>query len=195
VSNLSNKSRAGVFLDRDGTICEEVGYLNHASRLRIFPFAAAAIQKLNQAGLPVIVVTNQSGVAKKCFPESLVHEVNELLQTRLREQGARIDAIYYCPHVAADNCDCRKPSLGMLQRAAKEQDIDLRRSFVVGDRLADVELGHNAAGRSILVRTGYGEGELEWHAANWPVQPHFVAPTLEEAADWILEQNLLEQAR
>ena len=151
MSNLSDKPRAGVFLDRDGTICEEVGYLNHASRLRIFPFAAAAIQKLNQAGLPVIVVTNQSGVGKKCFPESLVHQVNELLQTRLREQGARIDAIYYCPHAAADNCGCRKPSLGMLQRAAEEHGIDLRRSFVVGDRLGDVQLGRNAAGRSILV--------------------------------------------
>jgi D-glycero-D-manno-heptose 1,7-bisphosphate phosphatase len=188
VAEVLNKSRSAVFLDRDGTLCEEVGYLNHGSRLRIFPFAAAAIQKLNQAGLPVIVVTNQSGVARKYFPESLVHEVHELLHTRLHEQGARLDAIYYCPHAAADNCDCRKPNLGMLRRAANEHAIDLGRSFVVGDRHGDIELAHNAGSRSILVRTGYGEGELAWHAADWPIQPNFIAPTLTEAADWIVEQ-------
>jgi len=193
VVDVLNKSRPAVFLDRDGTICEEVGYLNHASRLRIFPFAAAAIQKLNQAGLPVIVVTNQSGVARKYFPESLVHAVHELLQVLFREQGAHIDAIYYCSHASADNCACRKPKPGMLQRAAQEYAVDLQRSFVVGDRHGDVELAHNAGTRSILVRTGYGEGEVAWHAANWPRQPNFIAPTLTEAVDWIVQQMNLEQ--
>ena len=180
--------RPAVFLDRDGTICEEVGYLNHASRLRIFPFAAAAIATLNRAGLPVIVVTNQSGVARKYFPESLVHEVHELLHTQLREQGAHLDAIYYCPHSSADHCSCRKPNPGLLQRAAREHGLDLKRSFVVGDRHGDIELAHNAGSRAILVRTGYGEGELAWHAAGWPVRPNFIAATLTEAAQWIVEQ-------
>jgi D-glycero-D-manno-heptose 1,7-bisphosphate phosphatase len=165
-----------------------VGYLNHASRLRIFPFAADAIRKLNDAGMAVIVVTNQSGVARKYFPESLLHEVHRLLQTELIANSAHLDAIYFCPHVTADNCVCRKPKPGMLQRASQEHAIDLAKSFVVGDRFGDIELAQNSGARSVLVRTGYGEGELAWHAPTWPVQPNFVAATLTEAAAWILEQ-------
>ena len=181
--------RPAVFLDRDGTIAEDVGYLNHASRFRMFPFAAAAIHRLNEAGLPVIVVTNQSGVGRGYFPESLVHDVNELMTEQLAEAGAKIDAIYYCPHISADNCNCRKPRTGMLDRAALEHALDLQRSFVVGDRYGDIQLARNAQARSILVRTGYGEGELTWHAANWLVQPDFVAEDLMQAADWILSQQ------
>jgi D-glycero-D-manno-heptose 1,7-bisphosphate phosphatase len=180
--------RPAVFLDRDGTISEELGYLNHASRFRIFPFAAAAIRKLNCAGLPVIVVTNQSGVARGYFPESLVREVHTLMLSQLASAGAHVDAIYYCPHASSDACACRKPNIGLLEQAAREHHLDLRKSFVVGDRHGDITLAHNAGARSILVRTGYGEGELAWHAKNWPVQPNFITPSLTEAADWILEQ-------
>jgi D-glycero-D-manno-heptose 1,7-bisphosphate phosphatase len=180
--------RRAVFLDRDGTIAEEVGYLNHASRFRMFPFVAAAIHRLNEAGFPVIVVTNQSGVGRGYFPESLVHTVNQLMTQQLADVGARIDAIYYCPHVSTENCGCRKPKTGMLERAAHELSLDLQRSFVIGDRHGDMELARNARARSILVRTGYGEGELAWHAANWPAQPDFVAADLAQAADWILRQ-------
>jgi len=181
--------RPAVFLDRDGTIAEEVGYLNHASRFRMFPFAADAIHRLNDAGLPVIVVTNQSGVGRGYFPESLVHTVNELMTQQLAEAGAKLDAIYYCPHTSAEKCGCRKPKTGMLDRAAQEHSLDLQRSFVVGDRHGDVGLARNARARSVLVRTGYGEGELAWHAAKWPSQPDFVAEDLTQAADWILRQQ------
>ena len=181
--------RPAVFLDRDGTIVEEVGYLNHVSRFRMFPFVPAAIHRLNESGLPVIVVTNQSGVGRGYFPESLVHAVNDLMTQQLVKGGARVDAIYYCPHTAAENCECRKPKTGMLERAASEHGLDLRRSFVVGDRYGDMELARNARARSILVRTGYGEGELAWHSAKWPVQPDFVAADLAQAADWILRQH------
>jgi D-glycero-D-manno-heptose 1,7-bisphosphate phosphatase len=162
--------------------------LNHASRFRIFPFAAAAIRKLNRAALPVIVVTNQSGVAHGYFPEALVHEVHSLMQSQLESEGAHLDAIYYCPHAASDACACRKPNIDLLRQAAGEQHLDLQKSFVVGDRHTEIAMAHKAGARSILVRTGYGEGELAWHAKNWPVQPNFIAPTLTEAADWILEQ-------
>ena len=180
--------RPAVFLDRDGTIAEEVGYLNHASRFRMFPFVAAAIRRLNEAGLPVIVVTNQSGVGRGYFPDSLVHSVNELMTKQLAEVGAKLDAIYYCPHTAADNCNCRKPRTGMLDRAAREHTLDLRRSFVVGDRCVDMELARNVRARGILVRTGYGEGELAWHATKWPFLPDFVAEDLARAADWIMRE-------
>jgi len=181
--------RPAVFLDRDGTIAEEVGYLNHANRFRMFPFAPAAIRRLNEAGLPVIVVTNQSGVGRGYFPESLVHTVNELMTHQLAEVGAKIDAVYYCPHMSAENCECRKPKTGMLDRAAMEHALDLQHSFVVGDRYGDIELARNARARSVLVRTGYGEGELAWHAAKWPIQPDFVAEDLSQAADMILRQR------
>jgi D-glycero-D-manno-heptose 1,7-bisphosphate phosphatase len=181
--------RPAVFLDRDGTIAEEVGYLNHASRFRMFPFTATAIRRLNEAGLPVIVVTNQSGVGRGYFPDSLVNTVNELMTQQLAKLGAPIEAIYYCPHISAENCSCRKPRTGMLDRAALEHALDLQRSFVVGDRYGDVELARNAGARSVLVRTGYGEGELTWHAAKWPTPPDFVAEDLTQAADWILRQQ------
>ena len=181
--------RAAVFLDRDGTIAEEVGYLNHVSRFRMFPYVAAAIHRFNQAGLPVIVVSNQSGVGRGYFPESLVHTVNELMTQQLAKAGAKIDAIYFCPHTSSENCGCRKPKTGMLDRAAQEHALDLQRSYMVGDRYGDMELARNARARSILVRTGYGEGELAWHATDWPGQPDFVAEDLTQATNWILRQQ------
>jgi len=184
----SYRLRAAVFLDRDGTICQEVGYLNHISRFRMFPFAAPALRRLNQAGHPVIVVSNQSGVARGYFPESLVQQVNQFMVEQLYEAGATVDAVYYCPHASAENCVCRKPKTEMLERAAHEHCIDLQRSFVVGDRYGDVQLAHNANARGILVRTGYGEGELAWHAASWPAPPDFVADSLTQAVDWILRE-------
>lgn len=181
--------RPAIFLDRDGTIADEVGYLNHLSRFRMFPFAAAAVRRLNEAGLPVVVITNQSGVGRGYFPESLVQEVHDQMRQQLAAGGARVEAVYYCPHMSADNCRCRKPKTGMLDSAAREHAIDLKRSFVVGDRHGDVELARNVGARSILVRTGYGEGELAWHASRWTSQPDFVAQDLAEAADWILGQT------
>jgi D-glycero-D-manno-heptose 1,7-bisphosphate phosphatase len=160
--------------------------LNHVSRFRILPRVADSIRRLNEAGLPVIVVTNQSGVGRGYFPESLVHSVHELMTQQLEAAGARLDAIYYCPHITADGCECRKPNLGMLERASREHSIDLHRSFVVGDRHGDLALAYRAGARSILVRTGYGEGEFLWNAAKWPIQPDFVAADLADAVHWIL---------
>ena len=136
--------RPAVFVDRDGTLAEEVGYLNHACRFRIFPFAAAAIRRLNQAAWPVVVVTNQSGVGRGYFPESLVGEVHERLISELAREGARVDGVYYCPHVSADTCACRKPKTGMLEQARADLRLDLNSSFVVGDRSGDVELAARA---------------------------------------------------
>jgi len=182
----SSALRPAVFLDRDGTIAEEVGYLNHVSRFRILPRVAESIRRLNDAGMPVIVVTNQSGVGRGYFPESLVQTVHELMIQQLADEGAHLDAVYYCPHTSAEGCDCRKPNPGMLKRAAREHAIDLRRSIVVGDRHGDIALAHRAGARSILVRTGYGEGEYLWNAEHWPVQPDFVAADLADAVHWIL---------
>jgi D-glycero-D-manno-heptose 1,7-bisphosphate phosphatase len=165
-----------------------VGYLNHDSRFRIFPFAAQAICRLNQAGFAVVVVTNQSGVARGYFPESLVGRVHEIMNRELAEEGAILDGVYYCPHASGDGCDCRKPKPGMIELAARELGLDAKRSFVIGDRYGDMELAFRVGARGILVRTGYGLGEWMWHGKGWPRQPDNVVEDVRGAVDWILRQ-------
>lgn len=186
--------RRAVFLDRDGTLCEEVGYLNHISRLHIYPFAAPAVRRLNDAGFPVIVVTNQSGAGRGFFPESLIAEVHERIRHDLAASGARIDAFYACPHRVEDACACRKPRTGMLERAAREHSLALLGSWVVGDRQADVDLAHNARSRSVFVLTGYGRGEYEWHSREWPHSPEFVVENLAAAVETILQRESADAA-
>jgi D-glycero-D-manno-heptose 1,7-bisphosphate phosphatase len=181
--------RRAVFLDRDGTIGEEMGYVNHIDRFQIFPYAAEAIRQLNQAEIPVVVVTNQSGIARNIFPESLVHEVHKKMVAELAGGGAWIDAIYFCPHKSEDICVCRKPNPGLLLQAAREHGLDLAASWVVGDRYADLEMGHAAGARGILVMTGYGRGEYELHRATWPRQPESLAANLSEAVRLILQDR------
>ena len=178
-----------MFLDRDGTIAEEVGYLNHLDRFRMFPFAGTAIRRWNEVGLAVIVVTNQSGVARGYFPESLVQEVNGRMRRELEAVGARLDGLYYCPHGSVEGCECRKPNTGMMERAAREHNLDLSRSFMVGDRYGDMQLAFRAGCRAVFVRSGYGLGEETWHAKEWPRQPDVIVDDLQRAADWILRQK------
>jgi D-glycero-D-manno-heptose 1,7-bisphosphate phosphatase len=181
--------RRAVFLDRDGTIGEEMGYVNHIDRFQIFPYAAEAIRQLNQAEIPVIVVTNQSGIARNIFPESLVHEVHKKMVSQLASGGAWIDSIYFCPHKSEDVCECRKPNPGLLEQAAREHALDLSASWVVGDRYADLEMGHAAGSRGILVMTGYGRGEYELHRTTWPRQPDALAENLRDAVRLILKNG------
>lgn len=187
-------SRA-VFLDRDGTVNEEVGYLSDLAQLKLLPGAAQAIVKLNAAGCKVVLVTNQSGVARGYFPESFVHETHELLTNMLAEQGARLDGIYYCPHhPRAGNshytvaCDCRKPGTGLLDQAARDLAIDLQRSFVVGDKWSDVELGQRAGARSILVRSGFSQDDPGNKRPSHVPEPDRIAHDLLEAVEWILHE-------
>lgn len=185
-----------VFLDRDGTVTEEVGYLTDVSALRLIPDAGAAIRKLNQAGLKVVLVTNQSGVARGYFPESLVHEAHERLTLMLRQEGARLDGIYYCPHhPKAGNspytkaCDCRKPATGLLDRASRDLHIDLALSYMVGDKWSDVELARQAGAKAVLVQTGFASDDPGNVRPGHVDDPDFTARDLAEAADWILGQK------
>lgn len=185
-----------IFLDRDGTISDEVGYINHLSRLRLFPWSGQAIHKLNLTGRPVVVVTNQSGVARGYFTEKLVRQIHEKISSELAAHHARVDAYYYCPHhpsgrVAAyrKDCQCRKPSTGMVMEATGKFHIDLPASYVVGDTYRDMELGFNAGARTILLMTGYGRGEYEHHRRTWPRRPDYVAENLLEAAEIILSEG------
>lgn len=191
------KARRAVFIDRDGTISEEVGYVNHITRYKVFPFAAEAVRALNEAGWLAVLVTNQAGVARGYFREELIGEVHALLASELeRTAGARLDAVYYCPHHPSvgeppyrQDCDCRKPKPGLIRRAARELDLDLARSWMVGDRYSDIELARNAGLRSAFVLTGYGRGELEHQSDIWSQRPDLVAENLLEAARAIIQEG------
>lgn len=174
-----------VFLDRDGTLSEEIGYMYHTHLYKPFPWAGPAVRKINESGMKAILITNQSGVERGYFPESQVHEVHDILRGELARHNARLDAIYYCPHHPETGCGCRKPNPGMLFRAREEYGIDLSRSYVIGDKYVDVGVAHAAGARSILVRTGYGREEYEKNK-HLPQQPHFIAEDLMEAVEAIL---------
>ncbi|MCM3904500.1 MAG: HAD family hydrolase [Pyrinomonadaceae bacterium] len=190
-----------VFIDRDGTISEEVGYINHPSRFRVFPYSAAAIKLLNDSGWLAIVVTNQAGVARGYFAEDMIQTIHETLKQEMAATDARIDAIYYCAHHPSVGdppyrfeCDCRKPKPGLIRRAAEEFDIDLPGSWMVGDRYSDIELARNAGVNSVFVMSGYGRGEWEHQRQTWNHQPDLTAKHLLEAVKKIIEQPLGKRA-
>ena len=177
--------RRAVFIDRDGTISEEVGYINHVSRFRLFPYAASAIKHLNENGWLAIVITNQAGVARGYFSEDTIHAVHKAMTNELKRNGAQLDAIYYCAHHPSVgeppyrlDCDCRKPKPGLISRAVKDFGINLEESWMVGDRYSDVELARNAGINSMFVMSGYGRGEWEHQRPNWTEQPDLVAEDL-----------------
>jgi D-glycero-D-manno-heptose 1,7-bisphosphate phosphatase len=190
------KQRA-VFIDRDGTISEEVGYINHVSRFRLFPYAPAAIKHLNENGWLAIVITNQAGVARGYFSEDTIQAVHDAMTNELKSNGAQLDAVYYCAHHPSVgeppyrfDCDCRKPKPGLILRAAKNFDIDLKKSWMVGDRYSDVELARNAGVKSMFVLSGYGRGEWEHQRASWAEQPDLVAEDLLEAVRLIVSSSV-----
>ncbi|HYE65668.1 MAG TPA: HAD family hydrolase [Pyrinomonadaceae bacterium] len=188
--------RRAAFIDRDGTISEEVGYVNHPSRYRIFPYSAEAVRLLNNAGWLAILVTNQAGVARGYFTEDLIGAVHGALKQDLERAHARLDAIYYCAHHPSVgeppyrlDCDCRKPKPGLIQRAAEDFNIDLAESWMIGDRYSDIELARNAGVRSAFILSGYGRGEWEYQRPSWKHEPDLVAEDLLDAVRRIIALN------
>ena len=190
---MTRRFERAVFLDRDGTIIEEVGYLDRADRVSFFPWTIAAIRALNRAGLAVVMVTNQSGLARGFFTEAVVDDVHRRMAALLAAGGAHIDAYYYCPHhpdgkVAGLGivCDCRKPSRGLVDRAVAEFGIDPARSFVAGDRWIDVGLARAVGAKGVLVRTGYGD--LEERNPPRGMNADTIVDNLIAASTWILKE-------
>jgi D-glycero-D-manno-heptose 1,7-bisphosphate phosphatase len=186
--------RPAVFLDRDGTIIEESGYLDRLERLVFFPYSIDAIRSLTRAGFAVVVVTNQAGIARGIVREAFVGEAHRHIAARVEAGGGRIDGFYYCPHYPAGTvqeyaraCDCRKPGAGMFRRAAADLDLDLARSFTVGDRWHDVEVAKAIGARGVLVRTGLGATEEQSGAGK--ATPAAIVDDLAAAAAWILEET------
>lgn len=185
--------KRAVFLDRDGTLIEESGFLDRLDRLEFFPYTVDVVRSLNRAGFAVVVVTNQAGIARGIVRESFVAEVHQAISSRLAAGGARIDAYYYCPHYSTGvvpeyvgACDCRKPAPGLFRRAARDLDLDLTRSFVVGDRWGDIGAAQAIGAPGVLVRSGLGRSQ---ETAGGPgLVPAAVVDTLADAAAWILDQ-------
>jgi D-glycero-D-manno-heptose 1,7-bisphosphate phosphatase len=163
--------KPAVFVDRDGTLIEEVNFLSRVEDLRLFPYAHESIKKLKDAGYLVIVVTNQSGIGRNVFDEASMHDIHKEIQSRLE---GMIDAFYFCPHLPCDGCACRKPGLGMIESAMRDFEIDLPNSWMVGDKKIDVETGRNAGMRSALVMTGYGRA----HSKQLDFTPEVLAEDL-----------------
>jgi D-glycero-D-manno-heptose 1,7-bisphosphate phosphatase len=186
--------RTAVFVDRDGTLLEEANYLDRIERFAFFPYSIDAIRLLSRAGFAVVVITNQSGVGRGMYEESFVTRTHDVMKERLAEAGVRVDGYYYCPHHPEatieryrQDCECRKPRPGMLRQAARDLDLDLARSFSIGDKWTDVQVGSAAGGRGVLVRTGYGRSS----EASLPpdVRPAHIADNVVAAVSWILEQR------
>jgi D-glycero-D-manno-heptose 1,7-bisphosphate phosphatase len=194
--------KPAVFLDRDGTINEQMGYINHLTRFHLLPGVGHAIRSLNESGLPVVVVTNQSGLARGYFPESLLTAVHDEMHRLLALEGARIDGLYICPHHPEAKeerfrliCNCRKPKTGLLEQAASELGLDLQHSYVVGDRWSDLRCGAAVGATTILVLTGYGRGDACYIGPSHAVQPDYVAEDLEAAVGWILAHQAAYEGR
>lgn len=193
-------AQKAVFLDRDGVLNVEVGYIHNVDDLKLIPHVAEAVRKLKEAGFFCCLVSNQSGPARNYYPDSHIKALHQRLETLLwQEAQAKLDAIYYCPYLSPNaggiNPDftCwgtwRKPNTGMLVAAAWQYDLDLKNSFMVGDKATDVDLAHNAGLTGILVTTGYGEKVINGKYQH-QTQPDYVAPSLEGAVDWILSSNI-----
>jgi D-glycero-D-manno-heptose 1,7-bisphosphate phosphatase len=190
---VRKRKRPAIFMDRDGTLSHEVGYVNHPSRFRLYPWTVDAVRAINRAGWLAVVVTNQAGVARGYFPEAVFEEVQRRLREEVEAGGARFDAVYACLHhpsvgppVYRVECECRKPRPGLLRRAQEELGADLQRSWVVGDRHGDLQLAWNVGARGALVKSGYGLGELTYLAPGWSRAPDLVAENLLEAVERIL---------
>jgi D-glycero-D-manno-heptose 1,7-bisphosphate phosphatase len=187
-------SRPAVFLDRDGTLIEERGYLDRMELLELFPWTTDAIRLLNRAGYAVVVVTNQSAVGRGIITEAFLQSVHDAVTARLSAGGARIDAFYVCPHhpfeargAYRQTCRCRKPGPGLIEQACRDLDLDPASSFMVGDRWIDVACGQAAGTHSLLLRTGYGAHQEK----DPPVgpAPDAILNNLMEAVGWILRRS------
>ena len=197
--------KQAVFLDRDGTLIEEVGYLDCPEDIRVYPAAFDAVSKINESGALAIVITNQSAVARGWVNEQDLQQWHQLIARTFQANGSRLDGFYYCPHhpdMGSEPykrvCTCRKPKPGLLQRAANELNINLLSSYMVGDRLIDIETGHRASCGSILVKSGCGLLELDQlnnrektdaDSVNHLQRPDQVVTDVLDGVKWILEQT------
>lgn len=182
-----------VFIDRDGTINYDAGYINDPDSFRMYPFAPQAVRMLNLSGFLAVIITNQSGLGRGFFTEETMNLVNKKMTNSFELQGAKIDGLFYCPHQIGSkipqynvDCRCRKPYTGMIEQAFAELPIDKSKTFFIGDKYSDMETGFNAGCKTIMVKTGYGKGELIQKSAKWERMPDTICENLLDAVRIIL---------
>ena len=176
-----------VFLDRDGTVNRDTGYITSPQELDLFPGVVEAVARLNRAGARVVLVTNQSAIARGFMTVDQLQTIHAVLLSRLEAGGARLDAVYYCPHHPNDGCRCRKPQPAMIHRAAADLALDLSRAYVIGDQPRDIELARQVKARAVLVLSGQTIRAAVHDMEPSGIAPHFVAEDLSDAVTWILE--------
>lgn len=179
------KKMPAVFLDRDGTVNHEKSYLSDEKDLKLYSFVAKSILSLQKAGFKIVIVTNQSGIERGYFSEKKLAVIHKTLLKMLKDIGIKIDGIYYCPHGTDDVCQCRKPKIGMAKQAEKELNIDLKKSYVVGDSIRDYKMGYNFGGKGILVLTGHGKKQVQ-KVKNEEQKPLAISKNLYEAVKVII---------
>ncbi len=184
---MAREVRAVVYLDRDGTINHDPGYLSTPDKVVLLDGAAAAIKALNDAGIKAIVISNQSAIGRGYFTERELFAVNARASEIIKDQGGALDGIYYCPHRPDEGCRCRKPETGLIEQAAREHDLAGLPAYFIGDKVSDMGAARGAGAKAIMVLTGYGKDEL----AKLELQPDYVAQNLVDGVDWIL--NDLEE--
>ncbi|MBD3272245.1 MAG: HAD-IIIA family hydrolase [Elusimicrobia bacterium] len=179
---MKHKKRA-VFIDRDGTLIQDTHYLNRPEQVSFYTHAFQAIRLLNKHRFTVIITTNQSGVGRGYLSIPMLNRIHRKIRTMLARHRARIQGIYYCPHLPDDHCSCRKPKTGMVVQAQKRHQLDLSTSYVIGDKPCDIHMAHNFGGTGVLVLTGKGKKEIrQWKGP----RPHHTSSTLYEAVRWII---------
>ncbi len=183
-----------VFLDRDGTVSKEAGYVNHPERIELIPGSAWAVRELNRRGVLAVLTTNQAGVARGYFTEAVLKKIHARLEELLAHRDAKLDALLYCPYHKDSKIPkyqyergLRKPDIGMIKLACKKLPIDLSRSYVVGDKITDVEMAHRAGIKGVFVLSGYGLGEHSHQRKTWKVKPDHIACDLKAAVKWIIK--------
>ncbi len=185
--------RSAIFFDRDGVLNEELGYIRNPDELHIYPEAAKAVRRVNRSGRLAILITNQAGVARGLLNEAMLKRIHAQLEAELRKGGARLDAIYYCPHHPEHGeppyrqvCECRKPRPGMLRRAVRERHLNLAACWLISDRQMETAMMQTEGGKAALVLTGYGRRELA-SQADWSRRPDLIATGVLEAVESILK--------
>ncbi len=190
--------KKAVFLDRDGNINRDVGYPHSYDQIEIYSYSFEAVRKINQAGLLAVIITNQSGIGRGLIREPELADIHMRMRAAFKKQRARLDGIYYCPHfITSSNpafdkdCSCRKPNPGMGLQAAADLGIDTSCSYMVGDKVEDIQFGQNLRAKSVLVLTGYGEKSL-LKLKDLGIEPAYVAQHLLDAVNWIMEEESRE---
>ena len=194
------KKKRAVFLDRDGTINEDVGYPNHFKQINIYPSSFEAVRKINKAGFLAVIMTNQSGIGRGFITEEELQVIHQKIAAAFAQQKAYFDGIYFCPHYPLSSaplyrkdCSCRKPNPGLALQAASELNIDLEGSYMIGDKVEDMLFGRNIKASPVLVLTGFGQKSLS-ELKQRGIPPVFVAQNLLEAVDWILKKEKIDLA-